>query len=54
MKTVGIACDKWATIKEMPKDSMLATTGAAAEDLTGMELTEANELNAILQSGFIQ
>ena len=53
-RTVGIACDKWATIKEMPEKSMLATTGAAAENLTGMELTEANELNAILQSGFIR
>ena len=53
-RTVGIACDKWATIKDMPEGSMLATTGAAAENLTGMELTEANELNAILQSGFIR
>lgn len=53
-RTVGIACDKWATIKDMPEKSMLATTGAAAENLTGMELTEANELNAILQSGFIR
>lgn len=54
IRTVGIACDKWATISEMPEDSMLATTGAAAENLTGMELTEANELNAILQSGFMK
>jgi hypothetical protein len=54
MRTVGIACDKWATIEGMPEKSMLATTGAAAENLTGMELTEANELNAILQSGFIR
>lgn len=54
MRTVGIACDKWCKISEMPKESMLATTGAAAENLTGMELTEANELNAILQSGFIR
>lgn len=53
-RTVGIACDKWCKISEMPEKSMLATTGAAAEDLTGMELTEANELNAILQSGFIR
>lgn len=51
-RTVGIACDKWCKISEMPEKSMLATTGAAAENLTGMELTEANELNAILQSGF--
>lgn len=54
MRTVGIACDKWATIAEMPESSMLATTGAAAESLTGMELSEANELNAILQSGFMR
>lgn len=54
IRTVGIACDKWATISEMPENSMLATTGAAAENLTGMELTEANELNAILQSGFMR
>ena len=54
IRTVGIACDKWATIKDMPENSMLATTGAAAENLTGMELTEANELNTILQSGFIR
>ncbi len=54
IRTVGIACDKWTTISEMPENSMLATTGAAAENLTGMELTEANELNAILQSGFIR
>lgn len=54
MRTVGIACDKWTTIDKMPENSMLATTGAAAENLTGMELTEANELNAILQSGFMR
>lgn len=54
IRTVGIACDKWTTISEMPENSMLATTGAAAENLTGMELSEANELNTILQSGFIR
>lgn len=54
MRTVGIACDKWDTIDKMPENSMLATTGAAAENLTGMELSEANELNAILQSGFMR
>ena len=51
---VGHACDKFATIAEMDNDCLLQTTGLADNPTTGMELSEVNELNTILQSGFIK
>lgn len=49
---VGIACDKWVNITEMPENSLLKTTGIANMSTGGMELDEIKELNSILQSGF--
>ena len=51
-KTVGIACDKWGTLSEMPENSLIKTTGVANMNTSGMELDEAKELNSILQTGF--
>lgn len=50
--STGIACDKWAMLNEMPENSLLQTTGVGDMSTTGMELTEVQELNNILQSGF--
>lgn len=49
---VGIACDKWCKISEMPENSLLKATGIADNSTSGMEMSEIKELNAILQSGF--
>ena len=49
---VGHACDVFTTIKGMPANSLLQTTGCANLSSAGMEITEYQELNAILQSGF--
>ena len=49
---VGIACDKWVKPTEMPENSLLKATGVANMATGGMEPTEIDELNAILQSGF--
>lgn len=49
---VGIACDKWVTAAEMPENSLLKTGGMANMDTSGMEITEIQELNGILQTGF--
>lgn len=51
---VGHACDIFATISDMPADSLLQTTGLANNSTAGMELSEIQELNAILQSGFLK
>lgn len=51
---VGHACNKFATIAEMDNDCLLQTTGLADNPITGMELSEVDELNTILQSGFIK
>lgn len=51
---VGHACNKFATIAEMDNDCLLQTTGLADNPTTGMELSEVNELNTILQSGFLK
>lgn len=49
---VGHACDVWETVGNMPDNSLLQATGLADTNTTGMELSEVQELNAILQSGF--
>lgn len=49
---VGIACDKWCKISEMPENSLLKATGIADNSTSGMELGEIEELNTILQTGF--
>lgn len=51
---VGHACNMFATINTMPENSLLQTTGLANNPTTGMELAEVNELNTILQSGFLK
>lgn len=51
---VGHACDVWKTVNAMPDNSLLQATGLADTDTTGMELSEVQELNAILQSGFFK
>ena len=51
---VGHACDMFATINAMPENSLLQTTGLANNSTAGMELAEVNELNTILQSGFLK
>ena len=49
---VGIACDMWKATSTMPDDTLLAATGTADMDTSGMTLAEIQELNQILQSGF--
>ena len=49
---VGIACDMWKATSAMPNDTLLAATGTADMDTSGMTLAEIQELNQILQSGF--
>ena len=51
---VGHACNIFSTIDSMPADSLLQTTGLANNSTAGMELAEINELNTILQSGFLK
>lgn len=53
-ETVGIACDKWITAEsdELASGSLLAATGIADMDTSGMELDEIKELNSLVQSGF--
>lgn len=38
--TVGHACDKWGTLKNMPSNSLLRTSGIAAMDTSGMTTDE--------------
>ena len=52
MLKVGHACDVFTTIDNMPENSLLQTTGCGDMSSMGMELSEYQELNAILQSGF--
>ena len=52
MLKVGHACDVWQTLNNMPANSLCQTTGIANMDTTGLELTEVQELNSILQTGF--
>lgn len=49
---VGHACDTWDTLTNMPSASLCMATGIANMATSGMEITEVQELNAILQSGF--
>lgn len=49
---VGISCDKWVSVAEMPEQTLLKATGLANTDTSGMELDEINELNNIVQTGF--
>lgn len=49
---VGHACDKFCTIQDMDEGCLLQTTGCGDMSSMGMELSEYQELNAILQSGF--
>lgn len=49
---VGHACDTWDTLTNMPAASLCTATGIANMGTSGMEITEIQELNAILQSGF--
>ena len=49
---IGIACDKWCKISEMPENSLLKAGGIADNSTSGMELGEIEELNTILQTGF--
>ena len=49
---VGHACDTWDTLTNMPAASLCMATGIANMGTSGMEITEIQELNAILQSGF--
>ena len=51
---VGHACDIFAKISDMPENSLLQTTGLANNSTAGMELSEIQELSAILQSGFLR
>ena len=48
----GHACDKWVTASEMPSNSLCQASGIADMNTSGMELSEVEELNSILQSGF--
>ena len=52
MLKVGHACDIFTTMDKMPENSLLQTTGCANLSSAGMEITEYQELNTILQSGF--
>lgn len=52
MLKVGHACDIFTTMEEMPENSLLQTTGCANLSSVDMEITEYQELNSILQSGF--
>lgn len=52
MLKVGHACDIWQTLDNMPANSLCQTTGIANMNTTGLELSEVQELNSILQSGF--
>lgn len=54
MLKVGHACDVFTTMDKMPENSLLQTTGCANLSSADMEITEYQELNAILQSGFIR
>ena len=49
---VGHACNIWAAPSSMPSNSLCQTTGIADMSTSGMELSEIQELNEILQSGF--
>lgn len=49
---VGHACDIWETLSSMPANSLCQTTGMADMSTNGMEITEIQELNSILQTGF--
>ena len=49
---VGHACDIFTTLDKMDADCLLQTTGCANMSSSGMELSEYQELNSILQSGF--
>lgn len=51
---VGHACDVWETIDNMPDNSLLQTTGVANMSSMSMELSEYQELNSILQTGFFK
>lgn len=51
---VGHACDVWTTISAMPENSLLQATGIADSTVVNMELSEVQELNGILQSGFFK
>lgn len=51
---VGHACDVWETINDMPDNSLLQTTGVANMSSMSMELSEYQELNSILQTGFFK
>ena len=48
----GHACDKWVTADSMPSNSLCQTSGIANISTSGMELSEVQELNSILQNGF--
>lgn len=48
----GHACDKWVTASEMPSNSLCQASGIADMNTSGMELSEVEELNSILQNGF--
>lgn len=48
----GHACDKWVTASSMPSNSLCQASGIADMDTSGMELSEVQELNSILQNGF--
>lgn len=50
--TVGHACDIWTTLNSMPNDSLCQTSGTADINTNNMEITEIQELNEILTSGF--
>ena len=52
MLKVGHACNTFTTMDKMLENSLLQTTGCANLSSTGMEITEYQELNSILQSGF--
>lgn len=49
---VGHACNVFATIDQMPQNSLLQATGMADMSVAGMEMAEVQELNSILQTGF--
>ena len=52
MLKVGHACNEFTTLDKMLENSLLQTTGCANLSSAGMEITEYQELNSILQSGF--
>ena len=52
MLKVGHACNVFTTMDKMLENSLLQTTGCANLSSAGMEITEYQELNSILQSGF--